>query len=379
MILPALKLRFKSNLFLFVLLSVGIFVSSAFLAYFLLKNYPIISENAVTYTSTSAPITPFSESANSYNILLLGYGGAGHPGGTLSDVMMVVNINPESKKITFVSIPRDLWVEMPVSTEKSVKHKINFAYAIGVDNKSYPDKESKYTGVNGGGEMAKYAAEKVTGLPIHKYAAVDFRGFEKVIDILGGVDVGVPETFDDYFYPVQGLEDLSCDKTAEEIASLSVKYSGFELEKQFPCRYERLHFDKGMTHMDGVTALKYVRSRHSDQHGGDFARSERQQSLLLGLRKKLATSGFISKSDEVFDNLATYIQTDIDKDVVKFFLSLPGKPAEYEVKSVNLSTDNVLINAKSSGGEYILIPKSGEGGWGPTHQFIENELSPTSL
>jgi len=104
MILPALKLRFKSNLFLFVLLSVGIFVSSAFLAYFLLKNYPIISENAVTYTSTSAPITPFSESANSYNILLLGYGGAGHPGGTLSDVMMVVNINPESKKITFVSI-----------------------------------------------------------------------------------------------------------------------------------------------------------------------------------------------------------------------------------------------------------------------------------
>ena len=131
--------------------------------------------------------------------------------------------------------------------------------------------------------------------------------------------------------------------------------------------------------MDGVTALKYVRSRHSDQHGGDFARSERQQSLLLGLRKKLATSGFISKSDEVFDNLATYIQTDIDKDVVKFFLSLPGKPAEYEVKSVNLSTDNVLINAKSSGGEYILIPKSGEGGWGPTHQFIENELSPTSL
>ena len=76
-------------------------------------------------------------------------------------------------------------------------------------------------------------------------------------------------------------------KTDEEIKAIEATMSGDKLDQQFNCRYENLHFDKGIQHMDGTTALKYARSRHSNMDGGDFNRAERQKLVVTAIRDKI--------------------------------------------------------------------------------------------
>src|SRR5690606_22235607 len=141
--------------------------------------------------------------------------------------------------------------------------KLNAAYQIGSSDKNYSRKLPQFTGAAGGGELAKYAVSKILGQPVQHFVALSFAGFTKSIDVLGGVQVRVNNTFDDYWYPIEGEEDNSCGRSEEDIAALTATLSGNLLEQSFPCRYEHLHFDAGVTPMDGETALKFVRSRHS--------------------------------------------------------------------------------------------------------------------
>ena len=307
---------------------------------------------------------------DSYNILLLGYGGAGHDGGNLSDVVMVLNINPKEKKAVFVSIPRDLWVEIPVRSDIKEHYKINAAYAIGSDDIKFPLKEPQYKGEVGAGNLAKEVVGNVIGVPIEYFLAVDFEGFKKIADYLGGVEVDVPVTFDDYFYPVKGLENETCRKSASEIAELHQKYSGFDLEKQFECRYEHIHYDKGKSHMDGESVLKFVRSRHSSEHGGDFARSQRQQAVIVALKEKLVSLQTAKSFDEIYSEFTKMLRTDLDLKKAKDLSDIFGDPGEYKVSFLSLSTDNVLVATKSLDGQFILIPKEGEDVWTGVQKFI---------
>ena len=311
----------------------------------------------------------------SYNILLLGYGGEGHDGGDLSDVLIVANVDPEKKKMSLISIPRDTWVPIPVRSDKKENHKINAAFAIGGNDTKYPLKEPRYRGEFGGGEMAKHVAGQVIGMPIDYFIAVDFSGFEEAIDIIGGIDVAVPQTFDDYFYPVKGLENELCGKSPEEIAEVHSKYSGFQLEKQFECRYEHIHFDAGIAQMDGKSALKYVRSRHSEQHGGDFARSERQQALLVGLKDKIFSMGVLDDIVPFIDKLSHIFTTDIDKRVIQDAINTHGNLSDYTVSMTRLNEENVLQSSRSANGQFILIPKEGVGNWGGVHQYVLESAS----
>jgi anionic cell wall polymer biosynthesis LytR-Cps2A-Psr (LCP) family protein len=316
-----------------------------------------------------------TESSSSYNFLLLGYGGPGHDGSSLSDVLIVVHFNLESKRIVLISIPRDLWTEMPVRSDIKENHKINEAYAIGIDDRLYPLKEPIYGGEAGGGEMAKKVVSNVIGMPVNYFVAIDFNGFKNMIDILGGVRVDVPTAFDDHFYPVKGLENEPCGKSGKEIAKLTETLSGFELEKQFECRYEHLHFEKGPQVMDGETALKFVRSRHSSQHGGDFARSQRQFALLVGIKDKLISTYGISKLDELYNQFGKIVKTDLSLDLVKSFINVIGNPSSYQLSFVNLTEDNILRSSRNSIGQFILVPKEGVGRWESIHQFIEKEIA----
>lgn len=326
-----------------------------------------IWEKAQSYIQTGPEKTAF-------NILLLGYGGGNHSGGGLSDALVLANINTTTKKVNMIAIPRDIWVELPVRSDLKESHKINAAFAIGNDDQGYPLKEPEYKGGDGGGKMAKYAVEKVTGLTVDYYAAVDFGSFERAIDALGGVTVDVPVAFDDYYYPVKGLENELCGMTPERIAEIHSLYSGFELEKQFKCRYEQLHFEKGEQKMDGVTALKFIRSRHSDQHGGDFARGQRQQAVLTGVRNKLLSLDAINKIDEFFAEFSGLIKTDIKESDVVEMLSLTGNPLDYSPININIDTNNYLQNSTSADGQYILMPKAGNNNWGDIRKFLEEEL-----
>ena len=313
---------------------------------------------------------------DSYNILLLGYGGAGHDGGNLSDVIIVLNINPKEKKAVFVSIPRDLWVEIPVRSDIREHHKINAAYAIGGDDIKFGLKEPQYKGEAGAGEMAKKVVGEIIGVKIEYFLSVDFEGFKKIADALGGVEVDVPVSFDDYFYPIKGLENETCQKSADEIADLHQKYSGFDLEKQFECRYERIHYDKGKNHMDGESVLKFVRSRHSNEHGGDFARSQRQQAVILALKEKLLSLNSAKSFDDIYDEFTKMLRTDLDLKKSKDLFAVFGDPDDYHISFLSLNTDNVLVATKSMDGQFILIPKEGEDVWTGVQKFIFDQ--PTS-
>ena len=210
---------------------------------------------------------------------------------------------------------------------------------------------------------------------IDYFVAVDFDGFKNVVDKLGGLEVEVPVTFDDNFYPVKGLENETCGFGSAKIVELHQKYSGFELEKQFECRYEKIHFDKGKTHMDGTMALKYVRSRHSDQHGGDFARSQRQNALLLALKEKLFSFTATKKADEIFNQFASSLRTDLDLNAILSLAENVGDQNEYKIKYISLNDENVLTSTKSLDGQFILIPKEGEGVWSNVHKFITAEIN----
>jgi anionic cell wall polymer biosynthesis LytR-Cps2A-Psr (LCP) family protein len=289
---------------------------------------------------------PKEPDKTSFNILLMGYGGAGHSGGGLADAILLANVNTLTKVVNLIAVPRDIWIE---------NMKINSAFA-----------ESAV--------KAKSVVEKVTGLPVDYYAAIDFSRFERAIDVLGGITVDVPVAFTDRFYPIKGEENNLCDYALEQVEQFKAQFSGFELEKQFACRYETLNFRQESTPMNGATALKFVRSRHAAEHGGDFARGVRQQAVLTAARNKLISLDVLKNIDEFFAEFSKLIVSDVDEEDVIEILSLTGNPSEYTSKNINISADNYLQSSVSLDGQYILIPKAGSGNWQEVHGFIKSEI-----
>ncbi len=308
-----------------------------------------------------------------FSVLFIGYGGLGHPGGTLSDTQIVARIDRVNKKIALISVPRDLWVEIPVGS-KPVQNKINFAHAIGADDKNNPQKNEKYKGEHGAGNLAKDVISNVVGFDIDYYISVDFGQFETIINNLGGIEVDVPVAFEDHWYPAKGKELETCGMTPEEVGEVSRKYSGFELQKQFPCRYELLKFDKGTTKMDGATALKFARSRHSGQHGGDFSRSQRQFALLVGIKNKLISLEALTKTKDLYGKLQRFHKTNIDLSTALSLAKVFVDQDKYEVTDIQLTDQNVLNASTSSGGAFILIPRAGMNDFSVVQEFIKERL-----
>lgn len=341
------SLRRIPKKFLFAAGFFAIFVSS------LVTTYVVFSfvKNAVPFknvflSTTNATSAPTPKEKTSYSILLVGHGGAGHDGGGLADSIMLVSTDTKNKATALVAIPRDTWIS---------SQKINNVFVSGAS-------------------ALKQAVQTVTGLEVDYFVAIDFSGLEKAVDTLGGVDVEVPVTFNDYFYPIKGKENESCGKSLEDLTAIHATMSGYLLEQQFTCRYEHLHFDKGITKMDGKIALKFVRSRHSEEHGGDFARSERQQALLMAIKKKALSLGALKNIPSFFNQFAKMIRTDLDANVLQILHKTIGEPETYKFKYISLSTDNIFKEGYSAQGAYILIPKAGNENWGPVHDFIRGQL-----
>lgn len=254
-----------------------------------------------------------TKDAKAFNFLLTGHGGAGHSGGGLMDAIIVVNVNVTDKKAGIISIPRDFWFS---------GHKIN----------ADPSLKDAITGI--------------TGLPISNSIAIDFDSFIKLVDSLNGISVDVKKAYTDNFYPVRGKENELCGFSNEKIEEVHKLYTGFELEKQFACRYETISYNIGLHDMTGEEALKYVRSRHG---GNDFERSSHQVEVLKAILQKAN----ISSVSKAFD----FVKTDFTLEKVETMLSEIGNPLEYAVSYVNLSDQNALQNSKSSQGAYILVPR----------------------
>jgi len=332
------------------------------------KKMVVISNRNINISPT---VTPTPDPDRDISILLLGYGGAGHDGGYLTDSIILGRISPKLQKIDLISLPRDLWVNIPESITASHSAKINSAYTVGIDDKKYPGKAMEFTGPAGGGEMSKYVVSQVTGIKPDYFFALDFTAFIKAIDQLGGLDVKVAKTFDDEFYPLDiGTTDL-CGKSEEEIKAITATLSGEKLDQQFTCRYEKLHFDKGLQHLDGLTALKFARSRHSLTDGGDFNRSERQRLVVEAIKNKIVSLNIFSKIIPIIKTLSSHLTTDMDVKTMESFLLRAPEFSQYKINSLAITDKNFLKMGTSNDRQSILIPILGENNFTDIQKFLK--------
>lgn len=374
-----------------------------FLAYFSFKTNQFYQK---IYTPKN---NGFQKEKTKYNFLLFGYGGGRHEGTYLTDTMIFLHLDTASKSAVMISIPRDLWVKLPTKDGSDFSTKINAVYQMELFPEDYPALDKKYLGTNKDASLIKKVVGDIFGQKIDNYAAIDFEGFKKGIDLLGGVEIEVEKPFIDYQYPIEGRENDLCDGEIEELFKKAEPFlkPGYNPEDKervlkddpkldeflrnatesphlaFPCRYETLTFKKGLTKMDGETALKFVRSRHADGDGGDFSRAKRQQLLLQSVKDKVLSLGFLSKVIPLMDQLSNHLKTDLSLEEVKKLAQEAKNANQYHLKTFVLSTENLLNESISDDGQYILIPKAGHNNWQDFRiaikQIIENtEIKPTT-
>lgn len=312
----------------------------------------------MVWAKSLSPMSVFSKIVNPsglrqtdgrINILLLGLDTRSErPAATLTDTIMVGSIDTDGRNADLISIPRDLWV--PITDKYSGK--INSAYAVG------------------GIELTKEKVTEVLGIPIHYYALINFEGFKKAIDILGGIEIEVENTFDDYHYPIPGKEDDTCgiveEPTPEPVTTQTE--ASKSAEKVYLCRYDHLHFDKGLTKMDGETALKYARSRYAvGVEEGDFARAKRQQKVIVAAKNKLLSLPTLlnpGKLKELYDTYGEFVETDMGIIEGQRFLEISQKLEKDNIKNAVIDKDSGLvispIDSDPYGGASVLIPKGGD-------------------
>lgn len=311
------------------LLLLGIFFVLLMLLKGLFYSYGLMKNTGVTPTTllrlvfdSGADLKPID---GRVNILLLGIPGGVHDGRDLTDTMLVLSFHQKNQSLAMISIPRDIWSD-------SLKDKINSAYHYG---------ELKKKG--GGLTLSKATISDVIGLPIQYSLVLDFSGFEKVINLVDGVEVHVLKSFTDPDYPIPGKENDECDGDPE-----------------YRCRYEALHFDEGVQIMDGARALKYVRSRHADgDEGSDFARGKRQQEVIMALKTKLMSKDIYLKSGEIEKLYSAFDEaTDMDMNIGELLTVGKMFMQTTKEKTTRISLEDLLYTPPSSWyGRYVLLPK----------------------
>ncbi len=259
------------------------------------------------------------------NILLLGVGGEGHDGAMLTDTIIIFSIKYEEDKprVALISIPRDLYVNL----KNFGNTKINSVYALDKDSSPNSSRIVK-------------SIEDITGLPIHYYVQADFEGFKKAVDAVGGIDVDIEHSFIDEKYPTEdfGVETIS--------------------------------FKKGLSHMDGETALKYSRSRHGVVIDGseayeanDSARAKRQQQILYASKEEALSLWTISnpkKINDLFNIIGDHIRTNLELWEIIKLGELAKNIDSNDLKNhvIDDSPNGLLYASESSDGSFIFLPKS---------------------
>ncbi|HKT38940.1 MAG TPA: LCP family protein, partial [Ktedonobacterales bacterium] len=203
--------------------------------------------------------TRYMTAGDRVNVLIMGYGGGQHTAPNLTDTMIVLSINPADNATTMISVPRDLWVQIPPQSGNYAK--LNSAYEDGLSNGFNTLKAGP---VAGGAEAARKVSE-VIGMPVSYWLTINFSGFRDLVDALGGVDINVPVGWTATHLGDDGF-------TGNSVAT----------------------FKAGWQHMDGERALQYARARYITSpasEGSDFARSRRQLLLMHAIVDRARSLG----------------------------------------------------------------------------------------
>lgn len=244
-----------------------------------------------------ATIDAIKEEDDIFSVLLVGVDTQGGAKYGLSDVLIVVTVNPKKDEITMVSIPRDSLVYIP---DLNRKDKINHSFS------------------NGGINYTVNTVENLLDIPIDYYVTTDFQGFEDIVDTVGGIEVDVPFTF-----------------KAQLTGSLKWKT-----------------FTEGTMELNGNEALAYVRMRKSDPHG-DLGRNERQKEVIKQIIDKGTSLKSITKLDEMLEDVSENVRTNIPSSkylsMIKLYQSLKAVP----ITQLAIEGEDDLIN-----GVYYFIPSN---------------------
>lgn len=263
-------------------------------------------------TPTLMPTNEPWQGTERVNILLMGIDR--RPGEAFisrTDTMMLISIDPTSESVSILSIPRDLYVAIPGYGSD----RINTAFVYGArgDNPT------------GGAALAMQTVEYNLGVPVHHYAMVDFSAVIKGVDALGGVDLYVPYTINDPTYP-------------------DMNYG-----------YDPLYIPAGQHHMDGITALKYARTRHGDS---DIHRAQRQQQVILAVRSKVLALGIgemVKRAPVLYQQLNNGIMTDLSLEQLLTLGQLAGDIETENIRNEVLGFEYVSSYRTPQGASVLVL------------------------
>jgi LCP family protein required for cell wall assembly len=269
-----------------------------------------------------ATIAPWNGSER-LNILLIGADEQG--GGHNTDTLITLSIDPATNQVAMFQLPRDT-VDVPIPEGPAQKlfgtsyaGKIN-AWFLAIRNRPdlYPgtDETRGYNGL-------KAILGELYGVQIRYYVEVNFEGFQKIVDALGGVTVNVQVPVVDDRYPAGGGA------------------------------LQRVYIASGMQHMTGAEALVYARSRHGST---DFDRGARQQRILLALRQQTDVGRVLPKIDQLASALAASVRTDIPRELLPRLLGLAAQVDTPDVRSYIFSPKFYQTEYLESPRGYIIVP-----------------------
>lgn len=258
-----------------------------------------IFSNLPNVQRTKEEVIPKWEGKSRVNILLMGGDSRGMEENEVprSDTLMIASIDPVTKKAALFSILRDTYVKIPGYNSD----KINAALAFG------------------GPPLAMKTVSDLTGLPIQYYLYTDFKGFIALVDAIGGIDIDV-----------------------EKNMKYTDNWDGPEYN---------IDLKKGMQHLDGKTALQYVRFRHDAT--SDFTRTERQRKFMTAVASKVQTTSSIIKLPKILQSIKPYIETNMTlTDMVK--LASLGFDIKTEGMISQQLPPNELLEEKTIKGSSVI-------------------------
>lgn len=226
-----------------------------------------------------------------------------------TDTMMIATLDPKTNTAGLITIPRDLYVPIPDVGE----NRINTASFYG-DLYKFP---------GGGYALAKKTVEYNFGRRIHYYAVVDFSGFRKAVDAIGGIDIDVAKAIDDPNYPDENF---------------GVK---------------RITIPAGHIHMNGEMALQYARARHLDN--GDFGRSKRQVQVLLAIRDRALRIDILPKLPGLMQSLWGIVETDVPAQDALALATIASRVKTESIKSASID-ETMTVQFRTNQNAVVLWP-----------------------
>jgi LCP family protein required for cell wall assembly len=238
-----------------------------------------------------------------------------------TDSMMLISMDPQTRTAGILSIPRDMWVNIPGFDYA----KINTAYFLG----------ESYQMPGGGAGLAVQAVQDFIGVPINYYAQIDFDAFVSFIDEIGGVDIQVPKKIK---VSLMGGYTVTADNGKTFTREEKVLKPGYQT-------------------LDGATALAYARARHTK--GGDYDRAGRQQQVVDAVRSRILAYNMlptlITKAPKLYADLSKGVKTNLSLNEMIQLALYAAKIPEASIKH-GLITEDSAFQGMSPDGQSILIP-----------------------